>query len=195
MYQANYEDYHSDGLVDIFIGGAMTLIAIALLANILIMIIWIPAGFLPLYDNAKKSITKSRIGELKHIPDWPKKERTQRRILSVVIFAILAAGFILFVNRAGGDEKWLEIIDYAGGWPLFTALAVLMLVAGKIFELNRLYAYAGLILVMYLVGIEYNLSRELILLIPGAIILLTGGSMLLGFVRQYPMQSKRENQK
>jgi len=187
-----YFSYHQDGLLDIFIGlwflGFGFGVIYCGMAGVL------PALALPLWMGAKKLVTVARLGHVAFSPQrkvWEKKNLT---VLTLVGCATFAGGIVSFVAFTGGAGQWKAMLRDMGMIPFGAILALLAIVVALLFGFKRLYAYAGLILIVFIGGHMLDVHPVANFALPGAVILVYGLSMLLKFLKKYPAPAEEVSQ-
>jgi len=182
-----YTSYHQDGILDILI--AIFILSFA--AWIIADMVWLGWIFYliaaSIYAVAKRGITVPRIGFVK----FP-QQRTKKMLWIAVSLGVLLniLGLVTFIQTEGGSTPvWLlfAIEHYMIVIGLF--VAALFCFVGYTFRAKRMYAYALLTLVTFSVGyfLSYPLYYYIILI--GTLILLSGLTMLIRFIRKYPLPS------
>jgi len=179
-----YTSYHQDGLIDVFAGFLILSFGLWLILDMAWMgwILWLVA--VSAYATAKRVFTIPRIGFVKFAPHRAKVLLTIA-LLGFSLSAIL--GVVAFMQVAGGGRPlWLVFAAENHMLVIGVLVAASFCVVGYAFRVRRMYAYALLTLIMFVIGqfLYYPLHYYLILL--GTLILLTGLTLLIRFVRRYP---------
>jgi len=182
-----YTSYHQDGVIEVTTAVVVFLFGIIMLGDMP----WLGglggiAGILAvsLYAGFKKLLTVPRIGYVK----FP-QQRAQRMLAIAIALGTMSAlmGLIAFLQTASqGTPNWLMLLIDNYMLTIGTAVAALFLLGGYAFKTKRLYAYALLVLVMFVAGyfIYFPLSYYLIAL--GTILLMCGLFLMIRFVNKYP---------
>ena len=183
-----YTSYHEDGILDISL-------AIVILAFGLMMIVdmpWLGGAIgivaMSFYAGAKKVLTVPRIGYVKF-----SQLRAQRVNIALLVLGFLgfALGLVAFMQTGSGETpSWLLFLIDNYMLTAGAIIASLFLLAGYTFRTKRMYTYALVGLVMFVVGyfIHYPLEYYLVLL--GTIILAIGIIMMTRFVTKHPKTSQ-----
>ena len=192
--QADYLQYHGDGLLDIFIGLWLVSFGLWILVDTAVFIAMIPIFCVPVWRSAKKSITARRMHHLDFTPT-PNARQTLMVIVLVIVLAV-ALGFVLglamFRGQAAGDTPpwllatvaWVRAhVTLAFG--LFGAF--LLGVSAAMSGLKRLYAYALMTLIIAAAGYLLGAPLWLAVVFLGAMMSLSGTILLLRFLRRYPI--------
>jgi hypothetical protein len=180
-----YTSYHQDGILDILI--AIFILSVAVW--IIIDMAWFGWMFyliaVSVYAGAKRAITVPRIGFVK----FP-QQRYKKMVWVAVSFGVFLSvlGLVAFMQTAGGSPPaWLVFAfeNYMIVIELF--VAALFCFVGYTFRARRMYAYALLTSITF--GIGYFMSYPLYyyIVLIGTLILLTGLTLLIRFVRRYPV--------
>lgn len=180
-----YTSYHQDGIIDI----SMAIIVLAFAIMMVLDMAWMGGIFavscISLYAAAKKVLTVPRIGFVKFATYRAKAMLT----IALVVFSMFALlGVVAFVQVEGGSmPTWLLFaIEYHmlvyGVW-----LAILFCAVGYTFRIKRMYAYALLSLTTFLAGSFMYFPLYYYMILLGTLILLSGSTMLIRFVRKYPL--------
>jgi len=179
-----YTSYHQDGLIDVFAGFLILSFGLWLILDMAWMswILWFVA--VSAYAAAKRVFTIPRIGFVKFAPHRAKALLT----IALMGFSLSALlGAVAFMQVAGGSRPlWLVFAAENHMLVIGVSVAASFCVVGYTFRIRRMYAYALLTLVMFVIGqfLYYPLHYYLILV--GSLILLTGLTLLIRFVRRYP---------
>lgn len=182
-----YTSYHQDGLIDVFAGFLMLGFGFWLLLEMAWMgwIFWFVS--ISAYAAAKRVFTIPRIGFVKFTPHRAKA------LLAVALigFSLSALlGAVAFMQVAGGSRPpWLLFAAENHMLVIGVLVAASFCVVGYAFRVRRMYAYALLTLVMFVIGqlLYYPLHYYLILV--GSLILLSGLALLIRFIRRYSVST------
>lgn len=190
--QGAYRYCAHDGLWDILIGLSVLFAGLYMLLDIssAFIAIWVVL-WLPAWRSAKKSITEPRMQYLQ-VSKEQHAGLIRAGVLSagallVVVVAVVA---VLLAQATGRIPAWFLawLEEY-----LIVVLGLLgslvLVVAGWLSGVHRLYAYAVLTLIVLGVGYLLNTPAALAAALLGAIITLWGAVMLLRFVRRYPKEA------
>ena len=183
LQQKTYQSYHQDGLIDIIIG--LGLIGFGLnmaLDNAVFLFLgWMP---IILYVPFKNRLTVPRIGYVKF-----SSSNTKLAIALAVLLLVFLMGIFLFLF-AGRDN----ISPQLSAWLRQYYLLLLGVIAGICFVgaglltgITRLYAYAGLILILFAGGIWLGVQPPFFVLLTGLVIEVIGIWMLVRFLCKYPL--------
>ncbi len=182
-----YTSYHQDGLIDVFAGFLILSFGLWLILDMAWMgwILWFVA--ISAYAAAKRVFTIPRIGFVKFSPHRVKALQT----IAVIVFSLTALlGVVAFMQvEGGGTPLWLLFAIENHMLVIGLSVAASLCVVGYAFRIRRMYAYALLTLVMFVIGhfLYYALHYYLILL--GTLILLFGLALLIRFIRRYPLST------
>lgn len=182
-----YTSYHQDGVIDVAIAVVILLFSIIMLGDMP----WLGgiggiAGILAvsLYAAFKKLVTVPRIGYVK----FP-QQRAQRMVAVAVALGTLSAfmGLIaLLQTMSQGTPDWLMLLIDNYMLTIGMAVAALFLLGGYAFKTKRIYAYALLTFVMFVVGHFIYFPLYYYLTALGTLILVCGLFLMIRFIRKYP---------
>jgi len=191
-----YMSYHQDGLLDIVI--AVYILGFSL--GIWLDMTWefgigltLPAVLiaivLPVWIAAKRKITLPRIGYVNFGIRGTNK-------LFAIFLGLMVAGlgaffaFTLAVSQ-GGSREWLDIIFQNGLLVLGIGSLAVCLLFGYSMGLKRLYAYGVISLTVLVIGHFTGIFFAYILLALGSIVMGTGVTLLINFVKKYPLKGDK----
>ncbi len=182
-----YLSYHQDGLIDILIGLGILGFGLMMLTGSVVfnMLVWMPIIF---YVPLKNRITVPRFGYVQF-----SSERSKNlRLLGVLLAGLLALSFFagLYVFAVGGN---MPPAIRAGlgqdGMLLIGGLFAVMLVsAGLVTRLDRLFVYAALTVLVIPGGVVLGIEPSYRVIFLGSLVLIIGIMLLIRFVRRYPME-------
>jgi len=186
-----YISYHQDGLLDIF----ASLYIVGFSIGILLDFIWdysfgilIP-GFLvvlvlPLWLAAKRKITMPRIGFVKFGTNSLKLTAILTGLTVVGAFFFLT--FALFIK----SSVWADFISTNGLILMGIGSLTVSFLFGYATGLKRLYAYGVLALALFVGGHFLSVFFAYLVLTLGVAVMLVGSSLLVRFVRKYPLKGE-----
>jgi hypothetical protein len=191
-----YMSYHQDGLLDIFVGLYILVFGL----GIFTMIIWdytfgiilpgiLVVTALPIWMGTKRKITNPRIGFVNFGLRGASKVTA---IFTGIMVLGLGAMFVFtFAMVQSESRQWLDLIFQNGMLIVgFGSLAVSLLF-GYSMGLKRLYAYGMLSVISLVIGHFVGFSFAYILIALGAVIMVTGIALLIGFVKKYPLKGEK----
>jgi hypothetical protein len=199
MERKTWTAYFDDGILDITAGLFVLAFGIGMTTRYtyLTALSWM---VIFLFAAAKKSITVPRAGLVKFSPE--RERRMKKETLFYVVFFTITAfiGLGFFIAMAIGIPQSVKTI--VGELALVTY--ELIIAAGLCFvaywkQIKRFYAYAGITLVIIVVGLFIDMPEVNPLTITGyqffttgIIILFTGLFVLARFLRRYPNREGEE---
>ena len=186
--QKAYMSYHQDGLLDIVIGLVPLFMGIsALTGNYLFIILLALIGIS--WKAAKKTITVPRLGYVEFSEKRKSKEKKKMQILTIAftLSAIAGVGVFMAWESSGLLRQWAISL---GLTPLGLTMASLVFVISLLTGLKRMYAYSLLILVTFIAFQLLGISHRIALVLSGGIILTSGITVLILFIRKYPLRTK-----
>ena len=186
--------YHQDGLLDIFIGIYVLLFGIGIsLMTITDLNMWFiipaifPAIMIPIWISAKRRITMPRIGYVNF------GIRGVNKMMAIFI-GLMVAGlgvFMVFGLGTSMGEGWaLTLRDFFISNSMLI-ISIGALIVSSLFAytmgLKRLYGYGLLIFILFFTGHFITIPFEYFLLTIGFVIIISGFTLLLQFIRKYPL--------
>jgi hypothetical protein len=179
---------NQDGIIDLALG--LSALSTALL-NILGSdaqgwFWWIFVAFVPL---AKRKITYPRVG----YAEFNNQRRKWARLMVIlIILGVMTLGWLLFYFKYISilPENIIRAVDY--GLPIYMLAFVVAVVFacallyGKAMGLKRMYYYAGIIAVCFLLHFFKPLKLEYYLLAVGSVMTVVGSFLFVRFLRKYP---------
>ena len=186
--------YHQDGLLDIFIGIYVLLFGIGIsLMTMTDFNMWFiipaifPAIMIPIWISAKKRITMPRIGYVNF------GIRGVNKMMAIFI-GLMVAGlgvFMVFGLGTSMGEDWaLTLRDFFISNSMLI-ISIGALIVSSLFAytmgLKRLYGYGLLIFILFFTGHFITIPFEYFLLTIGFVIIISGFTLLVQFIRKYPL--------
>lgn len=182
LQQRTYQSYHQDGLIDMIIG--LSFIGFGLNMAFdnsgFIFLAWLP---IILYVPFKNRVTVPRIGYVKFTA-------SNRILVAAVLAGLLVLLLGIFVFLIAGPEHipaplnaWLKQYHML---PLGIIAALCFAGAALLTSINRLYAYAILIVIIFAGGTWLGITPATYVIITGLLIEATGIWMLARFLKKYP---------
>jgi len=193
--QEDYLHYHNDGLLDIFIGLGILVVALGMLTDIYYVFIAIlPAIMIPVWRDAKKRYTAPRMKTI-HFPEVDRIARRTMALLTGLLMAgmlvfLVVAMVVLFESQSNGLLPiWLQTFIKEYFWLLLGAFGagVLSLIAW-LYRLNRYFIYAALTLAICAIATLLSAPFWLTVVLTGATITFFGLAVLLRFMQDYPIE-------
>jgi hypothetical protein len=187
-----YMSYHQDGLLDIVIG----LYALAFGLGIAMDRIWgfsfaaiMPAILisivLPIWVQAKRKITMPRIGFVKF------GARGSNKLFALFLGLMVAGLGVLFLftmaTAQNGRPVWIETMFQYGLIVVGLGSAVIASLFAYTMGLKRLHGYGLLTLALFASGHFLSIPFEYFLLALGSVIIASGATLLVQFIRRYPL--------
>jgi hypothetical protein len=174
-----YHSYFQDGLWDGFLGLLMLGMGLFMLMDqILWYVIILPVAVL-LPTVGRKLITVPRLGRVRYGP--ARKVKVWKTV--AVLSASVLVGIAFFVlRRTGVDLPGWAFAILVGVW-----LATVFGFVAYYMDLRRLYAYGALFSASFVVALlPLYPAGVFIFLVSGGLACVTGGVMLVRFLRRYP---------
>jgi hypothetical protein len=185
LQRRTYSSYHQDGLIDILIGWMMIGFGlnIAFDNSAFLFFSWMPIF---LYLPFKNRITVPRVGNVKF-----SAPNTKLYIVVVALLLVFMLGIIYLLIAGPGVftsqlSAWLR-----GNYLLLLGglIALLFLGGGLMTGITRLYAYAGLTIIIFMGGNLLSIQPLVFVLIMGLLVEVVGIVMLIRFLRKYTLTS------
>ncbi len=176
--------YHKDGIIDIALGFYLFMIAVMFefaetpgLARV------IPVLFIPVWLQAKEKITGPRIGHVKM------GSNTQMKFLrlGLILFIAMGAGVLALVVTDVFPTSLIEFFELYFNSVIGILGAVMFVIFGFAWALNRFYLYGALFLAAFFTA-QYLLIWPLYpLMFFGAVLMGTGCVVFMDFLRKNPV--------
>jgi hypothetical protein len=184
-----YTSYHEDGLIDI----SIALVVLSFGIMMVLDMAWMGGTFaiigITLYAAAKKTLIVPRVGFVKFAQYQHRAKAMITIALGIVsLFALL--GVIAFMQfEGGGTPMWLLFLIENHMLVIGVSVTASFCAVGYTFRIGRMYVYALLTIVMFVMGhfLYYPLQYYLTLL--GTVILLFGLAILIRFIHRYPLST------
>ena len=191
--QQAYMRYHEDGLLDLLLGLAVLLAGVyaAVDLDIPLGAAWVVL-WLPIWLSAKKSITARRAPNVEISEErYAGMMRAAAFVVITLVLLVFAGSLLLLGQSSGLVPSWFV----TGMREYLTVVlglvgALVMTVAAWLSGLNRLYAYALLIAVVFVGSYLLQAPAGLAVAVVGGVVMLWGLVMLSRFVRSHPVQSE-----
>jgi len=178
-----YTSYHQDGLIEVFAGFLILSFGFWLILDMVWMgwILWFVA--VSAYAAAKRVFTVPRIGFVKFAPHRVKALQA----IAVIVFSLSALlGLVAFMQvEGGGTPLWLLFAIENYMLVIGVSVAASFCAVGYTFRIKRMYPYALLTLIMFVTGHFLYFPLYYYMTLLGTLILLTGLTLLIRFVRRY----------
>jgi hypothetical protein len=178
-----YLAYHNDGILDLIIGLSVIGFGLMLVNGSLMVFSWIPILF---YVPLKNLITVPRFGYVQFDSDVQIKTRWAMTLATGVLTLSVFVGlyFALAFDAMPADlQSWFgkHFLLILGGFG-----AMILIGAGRLTSLTRLYVYAVLMLAIIYLGIWLAIPEPTYIVVLGLVFVVPGLWMLLRFLRKYP---------
>jgi hypothetical protein len=185
-----YLSYHQDGIIDLLLGWLAFAFGLRLLFDSVAfaLLAWLPIlSYVPL----KNSLTVPRLGYVKFGADYGQKARLHLgfTIAGLLVGLVALVGLLLLAGSpALAPLRGHGLLIYGA------AVTLLLLAAGLVSGLWRLALYGLLGALLAAAGMQAGLPEHLFFIALGLVILLVGGTLLLRFIRKYPLAAKENDQ-
>ncbi len=175
---------HEDGIVDIVVGFTLILTGILMLSDLIAMggMIWLFALFI---KPLKKKITYPRIGYVKF--SRPQVTRITKMLSYFMVFGTVV--FLMFTISLMGQSMRTFLREYML-IIVGVSFALMAFLGGMLSRIKRWNYYAILILLVFILELKMNLGFPYALMILGAAMFSTGMTLLIKFIRKYPVTGR-----
>jgi hypothetical protein len=189
-----YMSYHQDGLLDIVIGLYAVAFGIGIVADKILYFSFaaiMPAILisivLPIWIQAKRKITMPRIGFVKFGARGSNKLFAIFLGLAVAGLGVFMALGVFLATGQNGIPFWIEIMFQYGMLVIGLGSAVIASLFAYTMGLKRLYGYGLLTFALFTSGHFLSIPFEYFLLAIGSVIIASGATLLVQFMRKYPL--------
>ena len=185
-----YAEYHKDGLVDILLGLSAMLSGVIIFTDLVFMIGILPATLIPTWMAARK-VTLKRLG----VEELPVGQHKRSRLMILVGLFIGVLSFTALVGLYVAltfENLPAEVISWIGSniiYVLGALIVGLLVISGMLSGIKRLYGYAALLVLSFLVGRLVGVGLPIILIVYGLIVSALGLWTFVRFTREYPKRS------
>jgi MFS family permease len=194
IQKKTYTSYHQDGLLDIFASVYVIGFALGIIINILydfdfalIMPAILVAVVIPIWISAKRKITMPRIGFVKF--EAKEKNKLMAVLLGMAVAGILA--FLAFGLTQSDIPFWQDVIIPNAMIIVGIGSLAFCALFGSSMGLKRLYGYGILSLTLLTIGHFTGIFFAYIILALGITVMVTGFTLLIKFVKKYPIQGEK----
>ena len=153
--------------------------------SVFLFMAWMPIIF---YVPFKNRLTVPRIGYVKFT-----SSNTKLAIAVAVLLLVLLSGTLIFLLTGGRDDISPQLSAWISQYyllPLAVIAGICFVGAALLTGITRLYAYAGLIIILFAGGIWLGVQPPFFVLSTGLVIEAIGIWMLVRFLRKYPIGSE-----
>jgi len=173
--------FHNDGIIDILIGWDLVVIGVSLyLHNMSPLTAFIGLGPLFFYGLLKSKITLPRLGHAQFRMHRSFSVWLVGAVGGVFLLAAIISGF--FIRSSSG---------FVG--PIAFALVGIAFTMVLISGFNRIFAYAILVPLFFIVGFGLKFLSPEIIVATGGILMVVGIWMLVKFLRTHPIQAEEDD--
>ena len=182
--------FFADGLLDLMLGAFLLLWAVEAFFQ---QAAFGGFGFvvlMPLYLVLRKKITIPRVGMVKFREQRQRQQKSKRSLMAGVLAFSAVAGLVIFSVISHKDEAPSETTIRLAPLPLGVVFAIMLTVAGFLYNVSRAFAYAMWIILSFTLTVFVNhliaFDDASLALGLSALAPLVGGSLLLNqFLRRY----------
>jgi len=181
-----YLTYHKDGIVDIYIGLTIVLLALT-------DMIWMLALFPIFYRDSKRRYTFPRLGYVKFSEKTNKIAGAQKPLTTLIVLTFIVTLFAWYLGTTG-NIAWIQPIVQNWKWMFAGVSAIIFCAFAWLTDLKRLYYYGALSLLWFSAANYLPLQNHILFLVFGGVVSLTGALQLYRFTREYPVEPRAENE-
>ena len=188
--EASYRSRWRDGTLDLCGGLGVLFTGLAWEREIF----WAPGFAVPvlilLWSFLRKYVVETRIGRVTFGKERREKEKggTRGAIWAGGGLLFLIVAYYAFQMRVGGTPgAWVQ--DWISALPV-ALLSLMALTAAAMVRQGRFLWYAGILLLVGLIGAPSGMEPGLQILFAGAIITFLGGLLLVRFLRDFPVRTE-----
>lgn len=188
-----YTSYYNDGLLEIFLGGTILLMGIALFFDVAYLFGIIPVLAMTSWAGAKRAITVPRIGMVRFGPQRRLRVKKEKFFFTIYFSITVLAGLVVFILVSRSIDSARRIF---GPYPLapigvIGALALVFLGYWK--QIRRFHLYALLALAAVFGAPELGIEPPHYMAGLGILILVIGIALLTRFLSAYPRADRRDD--
>ena len=185
----------SDGLIDIYLGLALIPYIVWIYSDWAGSMILNGAVFLLLYPPLvyiKKRVIMPRVGMIK--PGHMRRRKNKLLVLATVLCVVLTIGLVLFTILAGEAANRLIAGIPLAFWAFGLATITAAIVVAWLLDWPRVILYGSLVAVTIPMDAMYFLrsGRIPLTVIPMLVMIGTGVSLLIRFLKRYPKPEMNE---
>ena len=179
LERRTYLTAYDNGLWDILLGLWFVAVGAGVITDTGALFAILAAVAIEPWRRFHRRVSESRVGYVRVGPARARRLRRGPQALAALAGLLV----ILLVSRAEFGEIGSAIRGEIG---MFALVGALVAAAGYVFELTRLYAYAGVIAFAAVADVVLPLSTPWILVATGVAIAAIGAWVLIAYLRRYP---------
>lgn len=183
-----YQTIWEDGLLDLFVGAGILAIGLSWISRFPVLGAVLPALLVPAWQVAHKQIAEPRTGYVKLSRARQARQKRSLQALALLGVATMMLGVAAFFFTQARSPAVDELLRTAIPALPAVLLGIGSALAGMLFEIRRLLAYAGLLFAGGAAGAWLHAGPGWHFLFPGIVIVIVGVTMLVSFLRKYPAQ-------
>jgi hypothetical protein len=182
-----YRTYHRDGLADIFLGACLLSWGLIVRTpGISGLSAIVPMTLFFLWKPIRNWVTVPRMGLVLPSEREIKQEVNRIRMMIYVFTATAILGLIAFLAFTGDQTWWKELLKKSSLLLFGVVISTVVFIVAYLWSIKRLYAYAVLIIVTFVINYPTGNFRFIEFIISGSVILITGVVILITFLNKYP---------
>jgi hypothetical protein len=189
-----YLTYHKDGILDIYLGMGIMVVATVFFFEVFVTSTGIIAIFPILYAGSKKQFTIPRLGYVKFSQSKAGRARNSMTLALLLGSMSAVAGLFTFYSVISTGYSFIEPL--IANWKITIAVILLVVFSlfGYVSDLRRMYYYGLLSLIVFVSGIFLPVPGYMLILLVGGIISINGMTLLYRFTQEYPIEKGQENE-
>lgn len=184
-----YLMYHGDGLVDLALGLVVLLFGLGMRYDQVMLAPIFGAVAYPVWLAAKKGITERRLGYVEFSDARRAKEKRGLVILFLLGVVFLFLGVMVYLVLTGGVDPG-GLARRSGFLLLGVVFAALISSVGLVLGTLRLHLYSLAVVLSVVLAQVLSLPRDIGIIVPGLVIVVSGAWLLGRFLRRYPLDGE-----
>jgi len=185
--RATYRGSLDDGLLDLFVGIALSFLGLLWLTDYAAFGGLAPALLIPFWPIARRRWVEPRMGYA--LPNRARRRKLRMGMLTSIALGVIAllVGIGAYASLGSDGFSAERVFDQIGpGIPAFL-LTLMGVMAALAFDLPRFFAYSGVLFLAGSMAVSFDLEPGWSLLASGLIVSVSGLTMLVRFLRSNPV--------
>ncbi|HER44434.1 MAG TPA: hypothetical protein ENO08_08245 [Candidatus Eisenbacteria bacterium] len=187
-----YTSYYNDGLLEIFLGGTILLMGIAIFFDVAYLFGIIPVLAMTSWAGAKRAITAPRIGMVRFGPERRLRLGREKIFFTVFFSIAVIAGVAVFAVFSRSIDTARRIFGPYPLAPLGVIGALALVFLGYWKQIRRFYLYALLVLAVLFGAPHLGVEPPHYMAGLGTVMLVVGVAQLVRFLSAYPRPERRD---
>jgi len=186
-----YTSYYDDGLLEIFLGGTVLLMGIAIFFDVTYLFGIIPVLAMTSWAGAKRAITVPRIGMVRFGPDRQLRIRKEKLFFTIYFSITVIAGIVVFIVVSRSMDTARRVFGAYPLAPIGVIGALSLVFLGYWKQIRRFHLYALLALAAVFGAPRLGVEPPHYMAGLGIVILVIGVVLLVRFLATYPSPKRR----